>query len=932
MQLAALNYQTEDQFLAINQTMFEQTNSCGYVLKPEVMRSPNHIMYSKFNPLDSKFDGLYAVDLTIKIISGQYVCIDENNGSPLVEVEIIGLEADCNKQRTRVIQKNSLNPIWNDSFSFRINFIDLAFIRFSVYEYGTSRLTSQRILPLKSLRPGYRHLALRNSQNQQLHLSSLFIYSNMHEESCLIDDLNTANLSSNLSQQQQTQLNASSIESLYRRLVIIQLHNLRPDETCTIMKIPQEATTTEIILQAINKQKQYQASLQGSNLAQQVQQIQDQIQRSTTFKQQIKILMDAFSSLINDFVLIEEIQRQPSQTASIALQTTASGQSQRSSPANAQIHSQEIKGERCQRILEAEEKPLENYLPTLCMNRKFILKKISDDPSCRAWYNTLMKNQNKYSSVMSKKYLDDSQLKEQQQQQSITSQLGSQQIVSNLSPSGKRSSSSLSSSVKKELYKDEGSEESSDSELSDNGILAASGNQLDQNNELLNVQLMSSGNELVKCEARLITKANNFNQWIEEPIESFLVCICNVSIDQPYTILKCSVKSSSLDVINQCLVKARRQNENCENFVLVEGELSFSNFCFFLSNIILLICCFFLELINESSSSTTTFNASLLDPLMSLGSGTGNVLANQQQSALIATTNTGLSSSSYTVNTAQTNAIINNSSANAVGQQSTGQTSSSNQHGLFSFNSNCSLNRKDTMHQTGAGAGGSSANSLNNTAYVRRILREEENVYEVQRYWFGRGRLRLMLKIEAIRVSNILIPDNFDFKMSLDVSNIVNLVDNEEAKDLESSSREAKKYQNKEERSQVSTKTMKTFKTIKNSMSIKKKEYESAPSTPNKYSTQKIKHQTPTDDAIASTSQKQLAQSVYQTASPHSSPTQSFFKSNIKSNVPDVASQISGQLNRFTKHARNSLKKLNKFGTKRDKDNSRDNTDSPTFG
>lgn len=536
VQLVALNYQTEDQFLAINQTMFEQTNSCGYVLKPEVMRpmKPNHIMYGKFNPLDSKFDGLYAVDLTIKIISGQYVC-EEHNGSPLVEVEIIGLEADCNKQRTKVVQKNTLNPIWQDTFTFRINFIDLALVRFSVYEYGTSHLTSQRIVPLKSLRPGYRHLALRNSQNRPLQLSSLFIYSNTQEEVCLIDDLSSVNLGANLGQQQ---LNAGSIESLYRRLVIIQLHNVRPDETSTIMKLPQEATTTEIILQAINKQKQYQAGLQGGNLAQQVQQIQDQLQRSTTFRQQIKILMDAYSSLINDFVLIEEIQRQPSQSlgASAALQT-GGGQSQRSSPAT-QIYSQEMKSERCQRILEAEEKPLDGYLPSSCTNRKFILKKISDDPSCRAWYNTLMKNQNKYSNAMSKKYLEDGgQAKaDQQQLVAISQQQGAQQQISNLSPSGKRSSSSLSGSMKKELYaKENGSDESSDSELSENGILAASA-QMDQNNELLNVQLTgklsSSGNELVKAEARLISKSSNFNQWIEEPIESFLVCVCNVSIDQ----------------------------------------------------------------------------------------------------------------------------------------------------------------------------------------------------------------------------------------------------------------------------------------------------------------------------------------------------------------------------------------------------------------
>lgn len=578
----------------------------------------------------------------------------------------------------------------------------MALVRFSIYEYGTSHLTSQRIVPVKSLRPGYRHLALRNSQNRPLQLSSLFIYSNIQEEVCLIDD--PSSLGSNLGQ---PQLSAGSIESLYRRLVIIQLHNVRPDETSTIMKLPQEATTTEIILQAINKQKQYQAGLQAGNLAQQVQAIQDQLQRSTTFRQQIKILMDAYSSLINDFVLIEEIQRQPSQSlgASAALQAGA-GQSQRSSPAT-QIYSQEIKSERCQRILEAEEKPLEGYPPSACANRKFILKKISDDPSCRAWFNTLMKNQNKYSNAMSKKYLEDGgQMKaDQQQLVAISQQQGAQQQISNLSPSGKRSSSSLSGSMKKELYaKEDGSDESSDSELSENGILAAGG-QMDQNNELLNVQLtgkLGSGNELVKAEARLISKSSNFNQWIEEPIESFLVCVCNVSIDQPYTILKCNVKCTSLDVINQCLIKARRQNENCENFVLVE------------------------ELINESSSSTTTFNASLLDPLMSLGTGPTNALANQPSAANANVLNcAGLSSSTYTVNT-QANAL-NNLPTGA--QLNVGQTSAG-QSGLFSFNSNCSLNRKDAANAITA-----SNNTLSNTAYVRRILPPDENVYEVQRYW-----------------------------------------------------------------------------------------------------------------------------------------------------------------------------------------------------
>ena len=58
-------------------------------------------------------------------------------------------------------------------------FPDLAFVRFSVYDNNNNHLISQRVVPLKCLRQGYRHVRLRNSQNQTLELSSLFIYSRL---------------------------------------------------------------------------------------------------------------------------------------------------------------------------------------------------------------------------------------------------------------------------------------------------------------------------------------------------------------------------------------------------------------------------------------------------------------------------------------------------------------------------------------------------------------------------------------------------------------------------------------------------------------------------------------------------------------------------------------------------------------------------------
>lgn len=65
--------------------------------------------------------------------------------------------------------------------------------------------------------------------------------------------------------------------------------------------------------------------------------------------------------------------------------------------------------------------------------------------------------------------------------------------------------------------------------------------------------------------------------WQEEhENETFLVCIYNVSNDQPYTILKSSVKSTSQDIITQALLKAHRV-EDPKSFVIVEEVENFSD-------------------------------------------------------------------------------------------------------------------------------------------------------------------------------------------------------------------------------------------------------------------------------------------------------------------------------------------------------------------
>lgn len=40
-----------------------------------------------------------------------------------MEVEVIGISADCAKHKTKVISRNSLNPIWNDVFTFQVRLL-----------------------------------------------------------------------------------------------------------------------------------------------------------------------------------------------------------------------------------------------------------------------------------------------------------------------------------------------------------------------------------------------------------------------------------------------------------------------------------------------------------------------------------------------------------------------------------------------------------------------------------------------------------------------------------------------------------------------------------------------------------------------------------------------------------------------------------------
>lgn len=207
VQMVALNWQTYDIHMQMNQAMFAaDADRTGYVLKPKYLREP------------SRFEGVveqraklphYKINFSIKVISAQQLPLLSNMGkheqlSPFVQVQMFSAEDAARSiayghggeevsrtnsyhgigkpfsRRTKTVPENGYNPQFNDliDLSLETKYPELVFVRFVVYQSGKG---SQRELAvftakLDRLQQGYRHMPLYNSNGEELIFSSLFCH------------------------------------------------------------------------------------------------------------------------------------------------------------------------------------------------------------------------------------------------------------------------------------------------------------------------------------------------------------------------------------------------------------------------------------------------------------------------------------------------------------------------------------------------------------------------------------------------------------------------------------------------------------------------------------------------------------------------------------------------------------------------------------
>ncbi|KAI0122916.1 phosphatidylinositol-specific phospholipase C [Xylariales sp. AK1849] len=204
VQMAALNWQTFDHGMQLNQAMFEgSTDQSGYVLKPHSMREirvlPNGRPEEAIGKLERK-----NVTFSIDIISAQQLMrpasLPANRSvDPYVEVEVfhandkrdkhdssVGISTPTDsplKDTTRIVRENGFNPIFDKKMKFNVTtkYPELIFIRWSVKLSANGETPSDRVAPmatftakLTNLKQGYRTLPLLDPNGDRYLFSTLF--------------------------------------------------------------------------------------------------------------------------------------------------------------------------------------------------------------------------------------------------------------------------------------------------------------------------------------------------------------------------------------------------------------------------------------------------------------------------------------------------------------------------------------------------------------------------------------------------------------------------------------------------------------------------------------------------------------------------------------------------------------------------------------
>ncbi|KEF55258.1 uncharacterized protein A1O9_08912 [Exophiala aquamarina CBS 119918] len=209
VQMVALNWQTYDAHMQMNQAMFAAgTDAYGYVLKPEYLRK------TRTKPGDFEHRvklPRYKTRFSVQIISAQQLPRPANMSNqtplnPFIEVQMFSAEDRARgiangsggqepysngyhgigspyRRQTQIVLGNGYNPQFGETIelSLETKYPELVFVRFIVFNSDDGRPYGKGVkqlaaftAKLDSLQKGYRHLPLYNGYGEEFIFSTLF--------------------------------------------------------------------------------------------------------------------------------------------------------------------------------------------------------------------------------------------------------------------------------------------------------------------------------------------------------------------------------------------------------------------------------------------------------------------------------------------------------------------------------------------------------------------------------------------------------------------------------------------------------------------------------------------------------------------------------------------------------------------------------------
>jgi hypothetical protein len=174
IQMVALNYQNDGLVMSLAYGKFLDNGGCGYVLKPRYLIDMDK---TNFNPFDysikpSRLPENIKEDpqrLIITIISGQLIPRSSETTKdipdPYVIISTHGIACDQQSQRTKTIDNNGFDPLWNETFQFDIYFPQMCLIHFDVYDDDTLARDDRLLyfcLPMTTIQTGIFRMIIIN--------------------------------------------------------------------------------------------------------------------------------------------------------------------------------------------------------------------------------------------------------------------------------------------------------------------------------------------------------------------------------------------------------------------------------------------------------------------------------------------------------------------------------------------------------------------------------------------------------------------------------------------------------------------------------------------------------------------------------------------------------------------------------------------------